>query len=108
MAASLVGGYWFQTEDTSEKREPLQAWHIRRNRSGIDSRGRRAYRLAQRSADSEQSGPEVSENEEGVIVGGGLAVRLDFSQPGNVPNPGFSDGAARAFASGPTERGESL
>src|SRR5258708_30180427 len=29
--------------------------------------------------DSEQSGPEPSENEEGVFVGGGVAVRSDFS-----------------------------
>ncbi len=28
--------------------------------------------------DGERSGPEASESEEGVFVGGGLAVRLDF------------------------------
>lgn len=46
--------------------------------------------------DSEQSGPAVGENEEGVFVGGGLAVRLDFFPTWYVPNPGFSDGGSNA------------
>ena len=46
--------------------------------------------------DTEQSGPEPSENEEGVFVGGGLAVRLDFFPTWYVPNPGFSDGGSNA------------
>jgi len=46
--------------------------------------------------DSEQSGPAVGESEEGVFVGGGLAVRLDFFPTWYVPNPCFSDGGSNA------------